>query len=72
MEEYIRYSSILIIWDLEKYLESPKLVSYTLSKNIKDRSEWLLALAYILHLFRLEFGNLADKKPLGDSEVCYY
>ena len=42
-----------------------------LFNNAEDRSEWLLALAYIPHLFRLEFGDLASKKPLGDGTVCY-
>jgi len=71
LEEYVRCSSYLIIWDLEEYLESPKLVSYALSKNTEDRSEWLLASAYVPHLFRLEFGNLAGKKPLGGGEVYH-
>jgi len=71
LKECVGYSLYLIIWDLEEYLESPKLVSYALSKNTEDRSEWLLASAYISHLFRLEFGDLAGKKLLGDGEVCH-
>ena len=66
----------------KRHLGSPKLVSYTLSKNAEDRSEQPLASAYILYLYKShrsyifgsEFGVSVGRKPPEDGEVyhCYY
>ena len=56
----VRHGSHLIIQNPERYLRSPKLVSYALSKNIKGRLEWPLALAYILDLYKLHGSYILD------------
>ena len=74
----VRYSSYLVIWDLEKSFESLELSKYMLSKNIKGRLEWPLASAYVPYLYKLYRSHISDwrtvdlkdRKPLEDSKVC--
>jgi len=56
----IKYSLHLIIQDLEEKLRSLELSNYILSKNTKDRSKQLLALAYILCLYELYRLHILD------------
>ena len=60
MNIYVRHSLYLIIWDPERHLGSSKLVSYVLSKNVKDRSEQSSALAYILYLYESYGSYILD------------
>ena len=63
----------------KRHLGSPKLVSYTLSKNAEDRSEQSSASAYVLHLYKSyrlyilgsELGDSVGRKPPEGSEVYY-
>jgi len=60
MNIYVKHSLYLIIWDLERHLGRSKLVSYVLSKNMKDRLEQSSALAYILYLYESYGSYISD------------
>jgi len=65
------------------HLGSPELSSFVLFKNMENRAEQSLALAYIslyavslqvtqVAYFRLRTGDLKSGIPLEDGKVCYH
>ena len=42
------------------YFGSSELSNFVLSKNTKDRAEWLLASAYVLYLYKSHWLHISD------------
>ena len=59
---------ILLSKILKGHFKSPKLSNFALSKNTEDKAKQPLALAYILHLYKLHGSYISDWE-LGTQKV---
>jgi len=59
---FFRCGSHFVIQDFLLDLESPEISNYVLSKNIQGRSEQPLALAYVLHPYKLYGSHISDQE----------